>query len=42
MAYDYGQAIGKSASEVLKLPVREIIGFYAWQKIRAEDSAANG
>lgn len=36
MAYDYGIAIGKSASETLKLPVAEIRGFYAYQKIKAE------
>jgi hypothetical protein len=36
MAYDYGIAIGKSASETLKLPIAEIAGYYAYMKIRNE------
>ena len=41
MAYDYGIAIGRSASETLKLPVDEMLGFYAYLAIKKE-AADNG
>jgi len=34
--YDYGSAIGRPASEVMKLPVREVLGYYAYLKIKTE------
>ncbi len=41
MAYDYGVAIGRSASETLKLPVDEMLGFYAYLAVKKE-GAENG
>lgn len=34
MAYDYGAAIGRSASEVLQLPIAEIMGYYSYLRCR--------
>jgi len=36
LAYEYGEAIGRPASEVLLLPVDELIGFIAYRKLKAE------
>lgn len=36
MAYDYGIAIGRCASETMKLPVDEMLGYYAYQAIKKE------
>ena len=34
MAYDYGVATGRSASEAMDLPVAELLGYYAYLKIK--------
>lgn len=36
MAYDYGVAIGRSASETLQLPIAEITGYYAYLRCRGD------
>ena len=36
MAYEYGAAIGRPASETLHYPVDELIGYMAHQKIKQE------
>lgn len=36
LAYEYGGHIGRSASECLELPVAELLGFVAYQKIKGE------
>lgn len=32
LAYEYGEAIGRPASEVINLPVDELLGFVAYRK----------
>lgn len=36
LAYEYGTAIGRAASEVLDLPMDELMGFVVHQKIKSE------
>jgi len=40
MAYDYGTVISRSASEVLELPVAEILGYYS--HLRVKETLSNG
>jgi hypothetical protein len=37
MAYEYGTAIGRSASQTLELPVNEILGYAAFRRVKAEN-----
>jgi len=34
MCYEYGSAIGRSASEVLELPIDEILGYFAYKRAK--------
>lgn len=36
LAYAYGEAIGRPASEVIDLPMDELMGFVAYRKLQAE------
>lgn len=36
MAYEYGAVISRSVSEVLELPVVEILGFFAHKRVKAD------